>query len=240
MRLHVSLSQFNIGIYSGFLFESSFIESRFFSIWSPGFLLSTPGISNAKSGYESVFFLESGFSWSQSPGFEVCSVSWSSRLCVFSQYLYMCLIKQRHERVYMDKNVDSTVEQLKAAKDDLVKQVPALVELGDWYLKKAKTSSNGSDFTKANALYNAALVRSRRVHHEINEDEILGRIAETYREFLYAFGNVGNVSADEVFLEINCHKEFLANRRSIFEQRVDEIDSSFNTNEKSDEHYEVI
>ena len=139
----------------------------------------------------------------------------------------------------MDKDVDSAAEQLKAAKDDLLKQVPALVELGDWYLKKAKTSSNGSDFTKADALYNAALVRSRRVHHEIDEDEILGRITETYREFLYTFGNVGNVSADEVFLEVNCHKEFLANRRSIFEQRVDEIDSSFNTNDKSEEHYEV-
>lgn len=140
----------------------------------------------------------------------------------------------------MDKKVDATVEQLKAAKDDLVKQVPALVDLGDWYLKKAKISSNGSDFTKANALYNAALVRSRRVHHEIDEDKILERIAETYREFLYAFGHVGNiVSEDEIFHEIDYHKDFLAKERSIFKQRVDEIDSSFNTNDKSEERYKV-
>ena len=158
---------------------------------------------------------------------------------MFSRVFQICLIMQRDKSVYMDKEVNATVEQLKAAKDDLVKQVPPLVNLGDLYFKKAERSSNGSDFTKANALYNAALVRSRRVHHEINEDKILERIAETYREFLYAFGHVGNVSADEVFHEINYHKEFLVNERSIFKQRIDEIDYFFDRNDKSEEQYKV-
>ena len=74
------------------------------------------------------------------------------------------------------RDVSLTVEQLKAAGSDVSKQVPPLLELGEWYLKQAKTSLNGSDFTKANALYNAALVRSRSVKHEIGEDQILRRI----------------------------------------------------------------
>ena len=143
----------------------------------------------------------------------------------------------------MDDEIDLsvTVEQLRAAGTDLSKQVPALLKLGEWYLKKAQRTSNGADFTKANALYNAALVRSRRVNHEIDEDQILRQIVETYREYLYAFvNNTGDeVIVDEIRHEIDSHKEFLANERRIFKERVDEIDSCFNTNDKTEDQYQV-
>ena len=142
----------------------------------------------------------------------------------------------------MDGDIDQsfTVEQLRAAGTNLSKQVPALFKLGEWYLRKAKATSNTVDFTKANALYNAALVRSRCVDHEIGEDEILQKIFETYRTFLYAFtDNNEDVSTDEIRNEIECHKDFLANERRVIKERVDEIDSCFDATDKTDEQYQV-
>ena len=71
----------------------------------------------------------------------------------------------------MDKktNVSLAVKELKEAGQDSAKQMPALFKLGECYLKKAKTTANGADFTKASALYNAALVRSTNTKHEIDE-----------------------------------------------------------------------
>ena len=86
------------------------------------------------------------------------------------------------ENIYLD-DVSAIVESLKEADKDLTKQVPPLVKLGEWYLDKAKKSMNPNDFTKANALFNAALVRSRHVRHEIGEDQIVRRIVGTYRKF---------------------------------------------------------
>ncbi len=143
----------------------------------------------------------------------------------------------------MDEEIEASVavEQLRAAGTDPSKQVPALLKLGEWYLKRAKTTLNGADFAKANALYNAALVRSRRVHHEIEEDQILRRIVETYREFLYAFAKDDfGISVDEIQNEIDSHKRFLANERRVFKERVDEIESCFNTNDKTEDQYKVF
>ena len=142
----------------------------------------------------------------------------------------------------MDGDIDEsvTVEQLRGAGTNLSKQVPALFKLGKWYLRKAKETSNSVDFTKANALYNAALVRSRLVNHELGEDEILQRIVETYRTFLYAFtDNNEDVSTDEIRNEIECHKDFLANERRVIKERLDEIDSCFDATDKTDEQYQV-
>ena len=79
----------------------------------------------------------------------------------------------------MDGDIDESVavKQLRAAGTNQSKQVPAIFKLGEWYLRKAKATLNSVDFTKANALYNAALVRSRCVDHEIGEDEILQKIS---------------------------------------------------------------
>ena len=147
-------------------------------------------------------------------------------------------------RTNMDKETKASiaVKQLKEAGKDSSKQVPALFKLGECYFMQAKTTRNGVDFTKANALFNAALVRSRNTIHEIDEKQILRRIVETYREYLRTFGNDGNLklSVDEIHHEIDSHKEWIAHERSIFKERLGEIDSSFNPNEEVMRNNEVL
>ena len=130
------------------------------------------------------------------------------------------------ENIYLD-DVSTIVETLKKADKDLSKQVPALVKLGEWYLDKAKTTVNANDFTKADALFNAALVRSRHIRHDIDEDQILKRIVETYCEFLATFGKDGDgMSIDEIENEIeneiDSHKKWVARQRESFKKRVDQ------------------
>jgi hypothetical protein len=137
-------------------------------------------------------------------------------------------------------DISVTVEELRAAGSDVSKQMQALLNLGNCYLKKAKTTTNGDDFTKADALFNAALVRSKLVNHEIS-GEILRKIVETYREFLLSSPNVAvEICANDIRHEIDSHKEFLANERRIFKERLDEIDSCFNTTDKTEDEYKVI
>lgn len=143
----------------------------------------------------------------------------------------------------MDEQFDisTAAEELKSAGKDPSKQLPVLLKLGDLYIKKARTTSNGGDFTKGNALYNAAFVRSRLVNDgTANDDQIFRRIVETYREFLHLFGNVVEISLDEIRQEISSHKEFLASERQNFKDRLDEIGSSFNRNHKTEDQYEVF
>lgn len=144
----------------------------------------------------------------------------------------------------MDKEFDVsvTIDELKSAGRDSSKQVPALVKLGDWYLKKAKTTLLGGDFTKASALYNAGLVRCRNVKHDIGEDQIFRKIVETHREFLYAFAKDNDeISADEIQNEIHSHKEWIAHERKVVKERLHEIDSRYNRNGEnvSEGEYEV-
>ena len=63
---------------------------------------------------------------------------------------YYSQLRVDENSVYMDDDIDEsiTVEQLRAAGTDLSKQVPALFKLGEWYLRKAKATSNSVDFTK--------------------------------------------------------------------------------------------
>ena len=137
-------------------------------------------------------------------------------------------------------DVSLIVESLKEAGQDLSKQVPPLVNLGEWYLDKAKTTINANDFTKANALFNAALVRSRHVRHEIDEDQILRRIVKTYREFLIACTKDGDrMSVDEIRHEIDSHKEWVACERRLCKERLNEIDQSYKT-KKEDEVLIII
>ena len=134
----------------------------------------------------------------------------------------------------------AAVDQLKAAGDDLSKQVPALVKLGEWYLKKAKATSNAADFTKADALYNAALVRSKIINNETDEDQILQKIVEIYCEFLVAFAR-GDQKFDreEIRNEIYSHKEFLVNERKIFRDRVSESVSFLNKEDENKDAEQV-
>ena len=136
----------------------------------------------------------------------------------------------------MDEDIDVSiiVEQLKEAGTDLSKQVPALLGLGDYYSRQAKKSKYGGDFTKANALFNAALVRSRATR-EAEEEEIIRRIVVIYREFLRTFAEDDEISGDEIRNEINSHKTFLANERQILRERVGDIDSRFSPTVNSGE-----
>ena len=132
-------------------------------------------------------------------------------------------------------HASTIVKSLKEAGKDLTKQVPPLVKLGEWYLDKAKTTINVNDFTKANALFNAALVRSRHVRHEIDEDQILRKIVGTYREFLVAFGKGDDgMSVDEIRNEIDSHKEWVAEKRKILKERMNDIDQNSETEQKDE------
>ena len=135
----------------------------------------------------------------------------------------------------------ATIEELRAAGNDLSKQLQAFLKLGNWYLKKAKTFASGTDFTKADALFNAALVRSRLVDDEISE-EILRKIVETYREFLLSLPNaeVSELCADDIRDEIDSHREFLAKERRIFKEHLDEIGLCFDTSDKTEDEFMVI
>ena len=137
------------------------------------------------------------------------------------------------ENLFLD-DVLTIVESLKEADKDLSKQVAPLVKLGEWYLDKAKTTINANDFTKADALFNAALVRSRHVRHEIDEDQILRRIVRTYSEFLVAFGKDDGMSFDKIRNEIDSHKEWVARQRRIFKERVNEIDQTRKTKQEDE------
>ena len=123
----------------------------------------------------------------------------------------------------MDEEIDVSVavRQLKEAGSDPSKQVRPLLKLADWHLTKAKATANGADFTKANALYNAALVRSELLNYEVGEEQVIRGIFETYREFLLTFTNDDDVGVDEICNEIRSHREFLAKERKIFKERLE-------------------
>ncbi|CAB3978239.1 tetratricopeptide repeat 28-like [Paramuricea clavata] len=123
----------------------------------------------------------------------------------------------------MDEDIDVSVavRQLKEGRSDPSRQVRPLLKLADWHLRKSKETANGADFTKANALYNAALVRSELLNYEVGEDQIIRGIVETYRTFLSTFTNDEDVGVDEIRNEIRSHKEFLAKERKIFKDRLE-------------------
>ena len=142
----------------------------------------------------------------------------------------------------MDEEIVSSAvaEQLRAAGSDVSKQISPLLQLGKWYLKRAKTTADGCDFTKAGGLFNAALARSRLLESGNDENEILQGISETYREILLAFAKDKRISEDEIQDEVDSHKKWIAHERQIFKERVEKIDSSFNRNDKTEEQYEVF
>ena len=71
-----------------------------------------------------------------------------------------------------------------------------------------QTTINAHDFTKANALFNAALVAFRK------DDD--------------------GMSVDEIRYEIDSHKEWVAETRKIFKERVNDIDQNRETEQKEE------
>ncbi len=133
-----------------------------------------------------------------------------------------------------EDDVSTIVKALRKAGRDGSKQLPGLIKLGEWYLDKGKATTDSADFTKANALFNAALVRSS---DEANEDHIQRRIVETYREFLATVAKCDDeVTLDEIRNEIDSHKGWIARERRLFNERVNEIDQDH----KTEQDYEVF
>ena len=119
-------------------------------------------------------------------------------------------------------NVSVVVAQLKEAGSDPSRQIRPLLQLADWYLREFKTNAECADATKANALYNAALVRSNLVNYELGEDQIIPGMVETYRAFSSTFTNDEDVGVDEIRDEICSHKEFIAKERKILKARLED------------------
>ena len=72
---------------------------------------------------------------------------------------------------------------------------------------------------------------------KLTKKKIVRRLGETYREYLRTVrGNKGDYefSLDEIQNEIVSHKDWLARERGIFKERLNEIDSSVNSEEKVD------
>ena len=118
-------------------------------------------------------------------------------------------------------NTSVVVAQLKEAGSDPSRQIRPLLQLADWYLREFKTNAKSADATKANALYNAALVRSNLVNYEVGEEQIIPGIVETYRAFSLTFTNDEDVGKDEICDEICSHKEFIAKERRILKERLE-------------------
>ena len=120
-----------------------------------------------------------------------------------------------------ESDISVVVAQLKEAGSDPSRQIRPLLQLADWYLREFKTNAKCADATKANALYNAALVRSNLVNYELGEDQIIPGMVETYRAFSSTFTNDDDVSVDEIRNEICSHKEFIAKERKILKARLE-------------------
>ena len=75
----------------------------------------------------------------------------------------------------------------------------------------------------------------------MNEDQILQRIVDTYREFLHFFSTEEKpIEEDEIREEIYSHKEFLVNERQTIKERVDENAPFYSKNDKTEEERQVF
>lgn len=136
-----------------------------------------------------------------------------------------------------DENTVDTldsVKDLREAGDDEARQSSALMKLGEWYTREAKTTGNCADFVKANGLFNAALVRMRMMKCELQEEVALSRIVYTYQAFLRVVTNSEVVaSSEEVRDEIRRHKDFLEDERKKIKSRVEDISTDFERNPRT-------
>eukprot|EP00058_Branchiostoma_floridae_P007799 XP_002593287.1 hypothetical protein BRAFLDRAFT_83833 [Branchiostoma floridae] len=100
-------------------------------------------------------------------------------------------------------------------------EVELLLKLGDVYLKRGMQSKDGDDFTKAAALCNAALVRSKRE----DQDGIKQTIQEISKSFVkYVLGLTQTVNIDDV----NKHKTMLKEDRHQVEKDMEKIEQQVN------------
>ncbi|XP_070553642.1 uncharacterized protein [Ptychodera flava] len=92
----------------------------------------------------------------------------------------------------MERNLAEELNNL-ADVDDLEGEARLLTSLGRVYLERGKLTSDGGDFMKASALYNAALNRNKKLNNQSQVDSSIERIKDVETSLLkMLFGEVGS------------------------------------------------
>ncbi|XP_019618607.1 PREDICTED: uncharacterized protein LOC109465665 [Branchiostoma belcheri] len=108
--------------------------------------------------------------------------------------------------------------------------------MGDVYLDRGTVSRNGSDFTKASALYNSALVRCQDPD---NTQALLHRIKRTEKVFLEKVGGVKEAVSSIVEADLT-HKSQLQDIRSECDTRLQEIQKLCNYDQGDQKSEETL
>ncbi|XP_066287427.1 uncharacterized protein [Branchiostoma lanceolatum] len=120
----------------------------------------------------------------------------------------------------LDKAEDSFAAALKSVhiKGQHKKEAEPLYKMGEVYLKRGIQSQDGGDFTKAAALCNAALVRSRR---KDIEDKIQQITQAFVKEVLKIEQKVDIDDTEKHKLLLKADREYVEKEIKIFEQEID-------------------
>ncbi|XP_035681592.1 uncharacterized protein LOC118419336 [Branchiostoma floridae] len=120
----------------------------------------------------------------------------------------------------LDKAEQSFAASLKSVhvKGEYGKEAEPLFKLADVYLKRGIQSKDGGDFTKAAALCNAALVRSRREDIE----ETIQEITQAFvKEVLNVEQNVNSEDTEKHKLMLKADRDYVEKEIKRIEQEVD-------------------